>query len=184
MGPERAPQHRRTFRELASTTGKWLALATVGGCLLAAAQQTFAESDGSHETSVVLPATVEAYTRYVPLLARDGAMPVGQQEFATAATATVANGKVTVTASVRTALPGKYVVDFELYAANGVRVNQQWFDQEPFSANQQRSFTITWTPPAGTKPGTYIAKIGIFAPGPEWATLYHWNDSAATFTLP
>lgn len=117
-------------------------------------------------------------------LARDGLQPASQASFTTSASAALANGRVSVTANVTPQQSGEFVVDVEIYAPNGRRVDQQWFDREPFVNGRTRPFTILWTPPQGRAPGEYLVKVGMFAPGPEWEVLYHWNDAAATFVLP
>src|SRR5581483_6330274 len=42
-------------------------------------------------------------------------------------------------------------------------------------------FTATWTAPRADTVGTHVVKIGIFSVG--WGTLFHWNNSAATFNV-
>jgi hypothetical protein len=73
------------------------------------------------------------------------------------------------------------LVDIEVYNPSNVRVFQQYWDNQPFTGGQQRSYSPTWQVPAGTATGSYVVRLGVFSPG--WGTLYHWNSSAATFTV-
>jgi hypothetical protein len=95
---------------------------------------------------------------------------------------TVSPGKaVQLGVSVRSPTAGRWLIDLEVYNARGERVYQRAYDDQAFSANQQRSYSPTWTLPAGAATGTYTIKVGIFSPG--WGTVYAWNDNAGQFTV-
>lgn len=161
------------------TFGRWLALSTLAGMFVAGLGQAIGRDGAPADASAASP-----YAIRIAGMARDGLQPASQASFTTAATVSRANGRVSVTATVTPHQSGEFVVDIEIYAPNGRRVDQQWFDREPFSSGKGRQFTVQWTPPPGSAPGEYLVKLGVFAPGPEWELLYHWNDNAATFALP
>jgi len=72
-------------------------------------------------------------------------------------------------------------VDIEVYAPNGQKVFQKYFDNSSFAANTPRSFAASWTVPTGAARGTYTVRIGVFSPG--WGQLYSWNNEAVTFAV-
>ena len=96
------------------------------------------------------------------------------------ATVSAGNGAaITVLATSSTARAA--LLDIEVYNAVGTKVYQKYFDNEAFAANQQRSFSTTWTTPAGTASGAYTVAVGVFAPG--WAASLHWNADAGAFSI-
>jgi hypothetical protein len=82
---------------------------------------------------------------------------------------------------VKSATAINALIDIEVYGPDGSKVFQQFFDNQSFTADQQRQYTVRWNTPNGAAAGTYVVKIGVFTPG--WGTLYHWNDNAAQFTI-
>jgi Glycosyl hydrolase family 12 len=72
----------------------------------------------------------------------------------------------------------KMIVDLEIYNANNVKVGQQIFTGQSFSAGQARSFTWNWS--TGTE-GAYMVKVGVFSP--NWRTVYAWDNDAAPFSV-
>jgi hypothetical protein len=78
--------------------------------------------------------------------------------------------------STRTAL-----VDVEIYAPNGTKVHQTYFDAQSFTAGVTKKYTVTWRPPGNAATGTYTVKVGVFSAG--WGVLYAWNNSAGTFRV-
>lgn len=68
------------------------------------------------------------------------------------------------------------LVDMEVYQ-NGIKVGQQFFDQESFPAGTTRSYTYNYPVPSD---GSYTVSIGIFQPA--WQSLYSWFDQTAAFT--
>ncbi|MCC7366661.1 MAG: hypothetical protein IT303_20050 [Dehalococcoidia bacterium] len=156
--------------------GALAVLAVAGGALLPAWQGS-KQADAQQQTA-------RPFKVRLPQLARDGLSPVGQNQFATSATAVYSGGKANITARVTAEQTDLVVVDIEVYGPPGTRVNQQYFNGASLNAKEERAFNVTWTPPAGAAPGTYVVKVGIFATGPEWETLFHWNDNAATFVVP
>jgi hypothetical protein len=101
---------------------------------------------------------------------------------ANAAPATAPRGtSTTLTAVVKSSAAVKVLVDLEVYNASGQKVYQRAWDNQSFTAGQQRTFSAAWSVPAGATTGAYSLKIGIFSPG--WATLYSWNNSAGQLTV-
>ena len=101
---------------------------------------------------------------------------------ATTSSASVTRGAtVTITATVTSSAATSALVDVEVYNPAGVKVHQQAFDRQAFTAGQSRTYTVRWTVPSGAATGAYSVRIGVFNPG--WAGLRHWNGSAATFTV-
>lgn len=125
-----------------------------------------------------------AYRLALPQVVRDGLSPLNQGEFATSASAVRTSTNVAITAIVRATTESVVVVDVEVYGAGGQRVYQGYYDGAVLRAGQPRTFTWTWTPEPNLPAGQYIVKLGIFAPGPEWQQLFHWNDAAATVSWP
>ena len=74
------------------------------------------------------------------------------------------------------------LIDVEIWAPGGTAaVYQVWFDNQSFTAGQQRSYPVRWQIPAGAAQGTYTVKLGVFAPA--WQSLYTYADLAATFAV-
>lgn len=90
-------------------------------------------------------------------------------------------GSAGITASVTSGSTATVLVDVEVYAPNGAKVYQQWFDNQAFAAGQQRAYPVTWNVPLGTAAGTYTVKIGIFSVG--WGTNLAWNNNAASIAV-
>jgi hypothetical protein len=88
---------------------------------------------------------------------------------------------VQITVMVRSGTATSSLVDLEVYAPNGSKVGQIWFDNQAFSAGQTRSYTYTYTVGATATLGTYAVKVGVFSPG--WGTLRSWNNGAAQFAV-
>jgi hypothetical protein len=90
-------------------------------------------------------------------------------------------GAAALSVQVTSAAAGPALIDFEVYGPDGQRVYQTVNDGQAFSAGQSRTFTASWTVPAGTPPGTYTLKTGIFSAG--WGQLYTWNNQVAQFRV-
>jgi len=88
---------------------------------------------------------------------------------------------VTLRAIVGSSTDASALVDIEVYNASGVKVYQQFWDAQTFSAGSPRTFTATWRLPTFAAKGTYRVKVGVFGAG--WTSLYSWNDGAASFTV-
>jgi hypothetical protein len=88
------------------------------------------------------------------------------------------SGMETIAATISTGQAATALVDIEVYNSSGVRVSQQWFDNQSFAAGQSKTYTITYTP---GPVGTYTVKVGVFSPG--WGTSLNWNDNAASFAV-
>jgi autotransporter family porin len=96
-------------------------------------------------------------------------------------TSAAKGAKVTITATVTSATGASALVDVEVYNASAVKVDQVFWDDQSFSGATAKAFSTSWTIPSTAVAGTETVKIGIFSPG--WGTLWHWNNSAATFTV-
>jgi hypothetical protein len=109
-------------------------------------------------------------------------MDGGYTTNATASPANVAvGGSVSINATITSSAALSALVDVEIYNPAGVKVGQQFFDNQSFSVNQTRSFPVSWTVPSGSAMGPYSVRIGIFAPG--WTSIRHWNGNAAGFNV-
>jgi hypothetical protein len=101
---------------------------------------------------------------------------------ATAGTAEHLMATISTTATINST-----IVDFELYSAGGKRVFQQFWPNtaSPAAVNlvarKPVPFHVTWHIPAGTTPGIYTLKVGVFGPG--WSRQYTWVNNAATFAI-
>ena len=73
------------------------------------------------------------------------------------------------------------LVDVEVYDSGSVKVFQQFWDNQTFSAGQTHTYTSAWQVPTTAAPGAYSIAIGVFAPG--WGTLHNWNGAAGGFTV-
>src|SRR4051812_36883767 len=101
---------------------------------------------------------------------------------ASVAPATAPRGsKATITATVKSSGAMNLLIDLEVYSPSGQKVFQQAWDNQSFTAGQQRSFSVDWTVPANSTAGAYKLKIGLFSVG--WGTMYNWNDNAGTLTV-
>ncbi|MGE3272092.1 MAG: fibronectin type III domain-containing protein [Chloroflexota bacterium] len=108
--------------------------------------------------------------------------PGGYVSSAVSAPASVSPGaSTTITASVTSGSAVTALVDVEVYSAAGAKVYQTYLEDQPFLANQPRTFPVTWNVPAGQAAGAYTVKIGVFSPG--WAANLHWNNDAGTVTV-
>ncbi len=80
----------------------------------------------------------------------------------------------TLTATVRNdAGTQPFLVDLEVYNAQGTKVAQQFYDGASIATNATHDYTLAWTPPAA---GDYTLKVGLFGPG--WSSLSEWSDAA------
>jgi hypothetical protein len=102
---------------------------------------------------------------------------------ATALPATVAPGaSVTLAVPVKsTTATSNAIVDLELYNAAGVRVAQNYYQGQSFTANQTRSYSWSYAIPVGTALGAYHLMVGVFTA--NWASDVYWNGSAASFSI-
>jgi uncharacterized protein YfaS (alpha-2-macroglobulin family) len=87
----------------------------------------------------------------------------------------------TLTVSVTSGSTRSALVDIEIYAPNGAKVYQTYFDAQSFTTGVTKKYTATWRLPANAALGTYTVRVGVFSVG--WGTLYHWNNSAGTFRV-
>jgi hypothetical protein len=87
----------------------------------------------------------------------------------------VTTTNLTVTVAANQALTNA-LVDVEVYAANGTRVAQQFYENQNLSA-AAKSFQVGLQSPAA---GTYTIKVGVFTA--NWASNLVWNDNVGTVT--
>ena len=138
--------------------------------------------------TLVLPfalnAAPAAHTIALPLVSRS-VTTVAAATYTTSATATPSTlapgASVTVNTAVRPAAATTLIVDLEIYQPNGQRIFQQSWDNQTFTAGQQRTFSTTWQVPANSAAGGYSVRVGLFAPG--WTSMYHWNNAAGQFSV-
>jgi hypothetical protein len=142
-------------------------------------------------TAAVVPAEPREASAQPPLpyrlalgqVARDGTNPTNQDGFATSVTIEKGAGQATVRARVVAEAAGQVLVDIETYDHRGRRIDQQWQDHIALAAGQAKVVTVTVRPPDLAN-GPFTVKVGVFEPGQYWGALLHWNNAAATFSLP
>lgn len=119
----------------------------------------------------------------VPTPAQSTPPPVaGFSSAAGASPATAFRGdQVAITAAVRSGAATTCLVDIEVYAPNGAKVGQVFFDTQSFAAGQTRTYTYAFAVGSAAAYGTYTVKVGIFSVG--WGTLRNWNNSAGQFVV-
>jgi hypothetical protein len=109
--------------------------------------------------------------------------PATQLTYSTSATASpdtaARGGAVALTVSVTANAASNALVDLEVYSGDGTKVLQQVWDNQSFNAGEPLALSTSFTAPPTA--GTYVVKIGIFAPA--WGTLHAWNDNAAQVTV-
>ena len=113
-------------------------------------------------------------------------VPPAAPSFVSSATVTPASAAtdstVTIDASFTSATATSALVSVSVYPAGGaIAVHQQSFDNQSFTAGQQRAYPVTWLVPATATAGTYRVSLGVFSAG--WGTQYSWNDAAASFAV-
>jgi hypothetical protein len=90
-------------------------------------------------------------------------------------------GTTSIAASVISSTSAGALVDVEVYSAAGVKVFQQYWDGQSFTAGQSRTFTTSWSVPGSLAPGDYTLVVAVFSPG--WGTLYNWHAPAAVLKV-
>jgi len=73
------------------------------------------------------------------------------------------------------------IIDIEVYAPNGTKVAQRYFENQSFAPDQARYVVWDWATSASLSTGTYVVRIGVFSPG--WASNLHWNNNAASIAI-
>ena len=119
----------------------------------------------------------------VPTPVPTPARPTFVQSATVAPTSLNRGGTVSITASFTSAVAATAIVSIYVFAPGGTtQLNQQYFENQVFSAGQQRIYTVSWTVPAAAVTGAYVIKLGTFPPG--WSGVhYSWTDPAGTFTV-
>ncbi|MGH7359306.1 MAG: hypothetical protein ACREJR_10885, partial [Candidatus Rokuibacteriota bacterium] len=95
---------------------------------------------------------------------------------------TVGPGQATtVSAQARATAPVTNVtVLLEIYAEGDVKVAERIYTGQSFAAaGTTRSYSWSW--PGTPTPGAYTVKMGAFSA--DWATLYEWNNAAASVVV-
>jgi hypothetical protein len=100
---------------------------------------------------------------------------------AAAPTSAIPGQMVTITSSVTSNQSRTMLVDVEVYDPSSKKVFQQAFDNQSFTAGQQRTFSSSWQVASNATTGTYTIVMGLFSPG--WGTLYAWNGSAGSESI-
>jgi hypothetical protein len=90
-------------------------------------------------------------------------------------------GSTTISVSVTSSQVSTVLVDLEVYTPSGTKIFQQYWDNQVFSAGQNRTFTATWQVPATAGTGTDTLELGIFSPG--WHSMRAVNRAAGTVTI-
>jgi len=96
------------------------------------------------------------------------------------ATVTVNQGvglNVTVTNNHTMAVNGT-IVDVEVYTSGGVKVFQQFYENQSFTVGQSKGYNPTWTP---TSVGDYLIVAGVF--NNNWSVNYIWNSSVKNLAV-
>ncbi|MBI2098764.1 MAG: PQQ-dependent sugar dehydrogenase [Candidatus Wildermuthbacteria bacterium] len=70
------------------------------------------------------------------------------------------------------------LVDLEIYNAAGLKVAQQFYDNEVIPTATTKDYTISWTPQAA---GNYRIAVGLIHTG--WQGLYEWTNEAKLFSV-
>lgn len=70
------------------------------------------------------------------------------------------------------------IVDLEIRDANNNKVMQQFFENQNFTGNTPKSYSLSWTP---TNSGKYTLAVGIFSA--NWTQNFLWEGNAASFTV-
>ena len=87
---------------------------------------------------------------------------------------------VDIVVSVTSATTVSALVDVEVYDPSGNKALQKVFDNESFTANERRTYPVSWTVPSDAVAGTYAVRAGVFGPG--WGQLYTWDNDVAQFS--
>jgi hypothetical protein len=102
-------------------------------------------------TAVAPTATPTRTPTQAPTSTPTATPPSSTQTWTTTGTTSVssvrAGNRIGITASVRSNVAQVALVDVEVYAPNGQKVFQTYWDQRSFSANRTRSFSTTWRVP-------------------------------------
>jgi hypothetical protein len=88
---------------------------------------------------------------------------------------------VSITSTVSVSQAETDLIDVEVYDQAYHKVFQQFWDNQDFAAGQPKSYTSTWSVPAGSTTGTYTVMIGVYHQG--WGAAKNWNTNAALFTV-
>lgn len=100
---------------------------------------------------------------------------------ATSSSSVKRGNRIGVSTTIKSSVATSALIDVEVYGPTGNKVYQKYWDRRSFSVNKLRTFSIVWKVPSNAPTGTYTVKVGVF--GPRWDGLWHWNNSAATFTV-
>ena len=96
-----------------------------------------------------------------------------------APTSLAAGTVVNVSSTTKSATSGSFLVDVQLFNPSGVRTYETWWPNEVFAVGQSKTYAFAWNCLSTSPTGTWTVKVGVFTN--DWATLYSWNNSAATF---
>ncbi|HEX8968771.1 MAG TPA: hypothetical protein VF937_12875, partial [Chloroflexota bacterium] len=147
-----------------------------GGFIRMSAQSYYtnptALSGGTSSTATPTPLTATA----TPTLA---------STYTTGASVTPASAapsqSVSITTSVTSSQASIVLVDVEVYDPSNLKVFQQYWDNQSFSAGQTRTYVANWVIASTAASGAYTVDVGVFAPG--WGTVYSWRAGAASVSV-
>jgi autotransporter family porin len=129
-----------------------------------------------HDDAPGAPASAASQIVAASAVTAGGMTATGAARPASAAAGT----RVVLAASVADPGGQAVLVDLEVYDRGGRRVFQRFWDRQRLTP-RTRVFRTVWTVPAGTRPGAFTVKLGVFTPG--WQKLLRWNDTATRVTV-
>jgi len=138
---------------------------------------------GSFTVAAPAPTPAPPTPTPAPTAAPTPTLPTFIQSATVSPTTVNAGGLVTITASFTSATAVTAITSIYVYAPGGLtELNQQYFENQVFSAGQTRTYTVTWPVPSTAAGGEYVIKLGTFPAG--WSGRhYSWTDPAGSFTV-
>ncbi len=93
----------------------------------------------------------------------------------------MAGNKLTIATTVTAGSDSNILLDVEVYDAQGVKVFQNYWDNQTLTAGVEKTYTTYWQIPAAHAAGTYTISVGIFGPG--WGDYYDWQSGLDSFVI-
>jgi Cellulase (glycosyl hydrolase family 5) len=91
------------------------------------------------------------------------------------------DGSVGITAHVTSSTAITVVVVLYIYTPDGNFLDQVYFQDQAFTANEDKPYNWNWTVPQDAVGGTYSVRIGAF--DSAFTDRLYWNDAAAQFIV-